>query len=66
MADFGNRFDDAAGKAKEGAGKVAGDEDLEREGKLDQAKADAKDAAERAKDKASEAADKVKGAFKKK
>ncbi len=35
----GNKIDDLAGKAKEAAGSVTGDEQLENEGKLDQAKA---------------------------
>ncbi|WP_285103306.1 CsbD family protein [Promicromonospora sp. MEB111] len=39
-----------AGKAKEGAGKVTGDDDLVAEGKAEQAKAELKDAAEHAKD----------------
>lgn len=45
-----NAVDDAAGKAKEGLGKVTGDEDTEAEGKADQSKADLKDAGEKVKD----------------
>ncbi|WP_017592677.1 CsbD family protein [Nocardiopsis potens] len=64
MGDAGDKFDKFAGKAKEGAGKVTGDEDLEREGKADQAKAAAKEAAKEAKEKAGEAAEKAKDVFK--
>ncbi|MFW5416650.1 CsbD family protein [Nocardiopsis sp. CNT-189] len=64
MGDAGDKFDDLAGKAKEGAGRISGDEDLEREGKADQAKAAAKEAAKEAKEKAGEAAKKAKDAFK--
>jgi len=42
--------EDAAGKAKEAAGKMTDDEKLEAEGKLDQAKASAKKAGEDVKD----------------
>lgn len=42
--------DEAKGKVKEGAGKVSGDESLEREGKMDQAKGKAKDAVDKVKD----------------
>jgi uncharacterized protein YjbJ (UPF0337 family) len=49
------RFDDAKGKAKEAAGDLADDDDLKREGKLDQAGASAKerldDAVDKVKDK---------------
>lgn len=48
---------DLTGKAKEGAGKLTGDKDLENEGKADQAVDKVKDAAE-------SAADKVKDVFK--
>ncbi|GAA1070603.1 CsbD family protein [Nocardiopsis composta] len=64
MGDAGDKFDDLAGKAKEGAGKLTGDEGLEREGKADQAKAAAKEAAKEAKEKAGEAAEKIKDVFK--
>ena len=40
----------AAGKVKEGAGKVTGDKGLETEGKTDQAVADVKQAGDKAKD----------------
>lgn len=42
--------DDIRGKAKEAAGKVTGDEALERQGRTDQAKSDLKDAANKVKD----------------
>jgi uncharacterized protein YjbJ (UPF0337 family) len=45
-----NKIDDLGGKAKEGFGKVTGDKSTENEGKLDQAKAGVKDAAEKVKD----------------
>ena len=45
-----NAMQDAAGKAKEGVGKVTGHKDTEAEGKTDQSKADLKDAGEKVKD----------------
>jgi uncharacterized protein YjbJ (UPF0337 family) len=45
-----NKIDDIAGKAKEGLGKVTNDDKTRTEGKLDQAKASVKDAAEHVKD----------------
>jgi uncharacterized protein YjbJ (UPF0337 family) len=45
-----NKIDDLGGKAKEGLGKVTGDKSTENEGKLDQAKANIKDAGEKVKD----------------
>ncbi len=45
-----NKVDDLTGKAKEAAGKVTGNDDLERDGKTDQAKSDVKDAGEKVKD----------------
>ncbi|MEA9984270.1 CsbD family protein [Subtercola sp. RTI3] len=45
-----NAAEDAAGKVKEGAGKVTGNDSLEAEGKGDQAKADLKKAGEKVKD----------------
>ena len=58
--DMGSNADDAKGRAKEAVGDLTGNEDLEREGKVDQAGAKAKDLAERAKDKASDAIDSLK------
>jgi uncharacterized protein YjbJ (UPF0337 family) len=45
-----NAIDDAAGKAKQAAGKATGDRETEHEGRLDQAKADLKNAGEKVKD----------------
>lgn len=45
-----NTAEDLGGKAKEATGKVAGNENLEAEGKADQAKADLKQAGEKVKD----------------
>ncbi|WP_341952101.1 CsbD family protein [Salinibacterium sp. TMP30] len=45
-----NSAEDLQGKAKEAAGKATGNEELEAEGKTDQAKADLKKAAENVKD----------------
>ena len=41
-----NKVDDMAGKAKEGIGKVTGDDSMEAEGKTDQMKSSLKDAKE--------------------
>ena len=49
MAD-NEKTDDIRGKAKEAAGKATGDEDLERQGKTDQAKSDIKEAGQKVKD----------------
>jgi uncharacterized protein YjbJ (UPF0337 family) len=45
-----NMKDDMAGKAKETTGKATDDEGLEAEGKMDQSKADLKQAGEKVKD----------------
>ncbi|AFM19620.1 CsbD-like protein [Mycolicibacterium chubuense NBB4] len=45
-----NKIDDLGGKAKEGLGKLTGDESKENEGKVDQAKSSLKDAGEKVKD----------------
>ncbi len=45
-----NKGDDLGGKLKEGTGKATGDEQLEAEGKGDQAKASVKDGVEHVKD----------------
>jgi uncharacterized protein YjbJ (UPF0337 family) len=45
-----NAAEQAVGHGKETAGKVTGDRKLETEGKVDQAKADVKQAAEKVKD----------------
>jgi uncharacterized protein YjbJ (UPF0337 family) len=45
-----NSAEELAGKAKEAAGKATGDEELEAEGRAQQAKADLKQAGEHVKD----------------
>lgn len=60
-----NKTEELGGKAKEAVGGAAGDEDLRKEGKADQAKAGLKDAAEKVKDAVGDAADKVKDVFRK-
>lgn len=47
-----NKVDDLAGKAKEGIGKLTGDDSMESEGKTDQAKSDVKEDARKLKEKA--------------
>lgn len=56
-----NKFKDLKGNVKEGTGKATDNEDLENEGKADQAEASLKDGVEKVKD----AAGDVKDAFKK-
>lgn len=46
-----HRDEDVKGRAKEATGAVTGDEDLKREGKVDQASASAKDKLDQAKEK---------------
>lgn len=45
-----NKLEDLGGKAKEGLGKLTGDDDTKNEGKADQAKSSLKDAGEKIKD----------------
>jgi len=45
-----NKLQDIKGKVKETAGKATGNEELERKGKTDQAKASVKDVGEKVKD----------------
>jgi uncharacterized protein YjbJ (UPF0337 family) len=45
-----NKLEDLGGKAKEGLGKLTGDDDTKNEGKADQAKSSLKDAGEKVKD----------------
>ncbi len=52
--------DDLKGRAKEAAGDLTGDEDLQREGKVDQAVGTVKDKAEGAKDWVEDRVDDVK------
>jgi uncharacterized protein YjbJ (UPF0337 family) len=54
-----SKWDDAKGRVKEAAGAATGDDDLKREGKVDQAKGSVKDKVEDAKDKAGDLVDKV-------
>ncbi|MEC3976169.1 CsbD family protein [Amycolatopsis sp. H20-H5] len=60
-----NKAEDLGGKAKEATGNVTGDEQLQAEGKGDQAKAGVKDAVENVKDAVGDAAGKIKDMFKK-
>jgi len=54
-----NKAQDIKGKVKETVGKTTGDEELERKGKTDQAKAAVKDVGEKGKDAASKLKDTV-------
>lgn len=56
-----NKAQDLKGKAKETVGSAVGNEELETEGKADQAKAGLKDAGEKLKDAASDVKDSVTG-----
>lgn len=60
-----NAGQDGAGRAKEAAGALTGNDDLKREGKLDQAAASVKDAVEDAKDKLGDAVDGLRDKLKK-
>jgi len=53
--------DDLKGRAKEAAGDLTGDRDLQREGQADQAEGKAKEAVNTARDKLGDAADKLRG-----
>jgi uncharacterized protein YjbJ (UPF0337 family) len=55
MNDAPRNTDDAKGRVKEAAGDITGDDDLQKEGKTDQAAGKAKDVVESAKDKVDEA-----------
>jgi len=57
-------MDEAKGKAKQAAGDLTGDEDLHREGKVDEKSGQAKDKVGDLKDKAEGAIDKVKDKMK--
>lgn len=65
MGDIDNKFQDAAGKAKEGIGDVTGNDDLKNEGKADQVKADAKEKLANAGESLKDAANAAVGSFKK-
>jgi uncharacterized protein YjbJ (UPF0337 family) len=56
---MGSGMDEAKGRMKEAAGDLTDDEELQREGKIDQASATAKEKAENLKDKASDVIDTV-------
>lgn len=57
---MGSRMDEAKGRAKEAIGDLTDDEDMKREGKMDQAGATIKEKVEEAKDTLDETVDKVK------
>jgi len=59
MNDAPRNTDDAKGRVKEAAGNLTGDDELEREGKVDQAAGKVKDVADSAKDKTEDAIDGV-------
>jgi uncharacterized protein YjbJ (UPF0337 family) len=54
MSDEIRNKDDAKGRLKEAAGDLTGDDDLQREGKVDQATGAVKDGVEKASDKVKE------------
>ena len=56
---MGEKFDEAKGRAKEAAGDLTGDKDLEREGQMDQTGAKVKEKADKAVDKTKEAVNDV-------
>jgi uncharacterized protein YjbJ (UPF0337 family) len=56
-----NEAQDLKGKAKEAAGKLTGDKDLEHEGRSDQAKSAVKDVGEKVKDAATKVKDVISG-----
>jgi uncharacterized protein YjbJ (UPF0337 family) len=55
MSDDVKNADDAKGRVKEAAGSLTGDDDLKREGKVDQAGGKAKEGIEKATDKVKDA-----------
>lgn len=55
------KWDEAKGRAKEAAGAVSGDDDMKREGTVDQAKSSIKETIDDVKDKANDLVDKVTG-----
>lgn len=56
-----NKAEDLKGKGKEAVGRAIGDDNLERQGKTDQAKSKVKDAGEKVKDAAAKAKDAITG-----
>lgn len=67
MSDISNKFDDVKGKAKEAAGEVSDNKDLQNEGKADQLVSDVKEkiseAGETVKEKANEVLGKIQDKF---
>jgi len=55
MSDDVKNADDAKGRLKEAAGDISGNDDLKREGKVDQAAGKAKDGVEKVTDKVKDA-----------
>jgi uncharacterized protein YjbJ (UPF0337 family) len=60
MSDADGTMDQAKGRVKQAAGDLTGNDDLKREGKVDEASGKAKGKLEEAKDKAEDAIDAVK------
>jgi uncharacterized protein YjbJ (UPF0337 family) len=60
MSDIDSKMDQAKGKVKQAAGDLTGNDDLKREGKIDEGSGNAKGKLEDAKDKAEDAVDAVK------
>jgi uncharacterized protein YjbJ (UPF0337 family) len=58
---MGGDSDKFAGKVKEAAGDITGDQDLKAEGEKQQVAGDVKNAGEKVKDKAEELGEKIKG-----
>jgi uncharacterized protein YjbJ (UPF0337 family) len=56
---MGDNFDEAKGRVKEAAGDLTDNDDLKREGKVDQAKGNVKEGIDNASDKAKEAIDRA-------
>jgi uncharacterized protein YjbJ (UPF0337 family) len=56
---MGDNFDEAKGRVKEAAGDLTDNDDLKREGKVDQAKGNVKEGIDNASDKAKEALDRA-------
>jgi uncharacterized protein YjbJ (UPF0337 family) len=54
-----SKWDETKGRAKEAAGSLTDDDDLKREGKVDQAKSSVKETIDNVKDKAGDVVDKV-------
>ena len=60
MSDMDSKLDQAKGKVKQAAGDLTGNDDLKREGKVDEASGNAKGKLADVKDKAEDAVDAVK------